>query len=411
MNASPASSAWSRRALSHAADITNASPGRGSATRAEAQAADYVQCQLASLGVQDIRQQPFLGLRSIWLFFALAFGLALAGHAAFWLLGRPAGWLTSLVVCLAVFGMSAFLLWRKLTFQDYPLRESLPHGPSQNVVAVLPPSGEIHHQVVLVAHLDSHRAVWGFASDLLLRLSLIIVPLAIYGVFIAPLLYLLADITHLPVFAYAAIPLALVHFLAWFTGATADLGPYSPGANDNASAVGTVLALAERLTKEPLAHTEIWLAFTGCEESGCDGMRVFLAENGERLKGAFFLDFELVGIGERLGYLQSEGILRRCSIPAEIEKLSQEIGQAFGGLQPLKAAAFGAFTENGLLLEKGFRSLCLMVFRKDSHLLPEWHRLTDRADRLQASALGLAHDFAWKLIQDLDLAFTKVGAD
>lgn len=399
-NVSPIS--WAQRALEHGVRITNASPGRGSATRAEAQAAETVNTQLAALGIGDIRQQSFRGLRSIWLFFSLAFGMALVGHAAFWLLRIPTGWLASLVVSLAAFGASAFLLWRKLTFRDYPLRESLPHGPSQNIIAVLPATGAIHQRVVLVAHLDSHRAVWGFASDFLLKVSRVIVPVAIYGVWVAPLLYLLAGVTQVMIFAYAGLFLGLVHFLGWFTGATADLGPYSPGANDNASAVGTLLALAERLQQEPLCHTETWLAFTGCEESGCDGMRVFLDEYEEELKEAFFLDFELVGIGERLGYLQSEGILHTQHIPASVEGLAQEVGQNFGGLQPLKAAAFGAFTENGLLLGRGFRSLCLLVLRKDSGLLPEWHRLTDTAEQLQPAALDLAHRFAWKLLQRLD---------
>jgi len=57
---------------------------------------------------------------------------------------------------------------RKTTFQDYPLRLSLPHGPSQNVIAVLPATAEAHRKVVLTAHLDSHRAVWLFATDPLL---------------------------------------------------------------------------------------------------------------------------------------------------------------------------------------------------------------------------------------------------
>jgi hypothetical protein len=395
-------SSWARTALSVAVEIANASPGRGSATQAEANAAETVRRQLVSLGIGDIQQQPFWGLRSIWLFFALAFGLSLVGHAAYWLLAGPAGWQVALPVSLAAFSLSAFLLWRKLTFQDYPLRQSLPHGESQNLAAVLPAAGEAKQKVVLVAHLDSHRAVWAFASDRLLKLGMLFMPLAIYGVLIAPLFYLLAQLTHRAVFAYAALPFALVHFIAWFTGVTADLGLYSPGANDNASAVGTVLALAGRLKQEPLMHTEVWLAFTGCEESGCDGLRAFLNEHGPALKDALFVDFELVGIGERLGYLQSEGMLRKRFIPPQVESLVQEVGQDFGGLFPLKAAAFGAFTENGVLLEKGFRSLCLMVLRKDSSLLPEWHRLTDRPDRLQVEALELAHRFAWALLQRLD---------
>ena len=313
----PVSSAsWAQRALRHASEVTNASPGRGSATRAEAQAAEYVRSQLASLGLADIRQQPFRGLRSIWLFFSLAFGMALVGHAAFWLLRAPTGWLAALVDHLFGFCHERLLAVAEADLSKIiPCKRACRMAPARISSPGCPLLANVQQQVVLVAHLDSHRAVWGFASDLLLRISRVIVPLAIYGVFAAPLLYLLAGLTQLVVFAYFGLLFALVHFLAWFTGATADLGPYSPGANDNASAVGTLLALAERLQQEPLPHTEVWLAFTGCEESGCDGMRVFLDEYGEKLKEAFFLDFELVGIGEKLGYLQSEGLLRRQRIP------------------------------------------------------------------------------------------------
>lgn len=46
----------------------------------------------------------------------------------------------------------------------------------------------------------------------------------------------------------------------------ADRTPFTAGANDNASAVGLVLTLAEALVKQPLQHTRVWLACTGCEE-------------------------------------------------------------------------------------------------------------------------------------------------
>ena len=47
----------------------------------------------------------------------------------------------------------------------------------------------------------------------------------------------------------------------------ADRTPFTAGANDNASAVGLVLTLAETLRTAPLQHTRVWLACTGCEEA------------------------------------------------------------------------------------------------------------------------------------------------
>jgi putative aminopeptidase FrvX len=194
----------------------------------------------------------------------------------------------------------------------------------------------------------------------------------------------------------------LVQFVGWFTGVTADLGPYSPGANDNASAVGSVLALAERLQQQPLQHTEVWLVFTGCEETGGDGLLHLLEVHGAELKEALFLDFELVGIGDRLVYLEREGLLHQRRIPPAVLERVQAVAEQ----QPIQAAGtahLGVFTENAILWERGYQSLCLMLQRPETDLLPEWHRLTDVPSQLQPGALDLAHNFAWELIRQYDV--------
>src|SRR4030065_506308 len=138
---------YAQRALAHTQTL--AGNPRGSATLAEKKAAEYSLAELKSMGVEDVKLEPFLGLRSIWLFIALAFGLALVGHAAFWLLREPAGDIPAMLITLLAFGLSGFLLWRKFTFRSYPFRKYLPHAVSQNVVAVIPPVGVVHRRVVL----------------------------------------------------------------------------------------------------------------------------------------------------------------------------------------------------------------------------------------------------------------------
>lgn len=397
----PKSISWGQRALEHATTITNASPGRGSATQAEAQAADYVRQQLEGLKIEGVRTQNFSGLRSIWLFLALAFGLALVGHAAFWLLRGVLGNFPASVVFLLTFGLSGYLLWRQFAFRSYPLGSLLPHGPSQNVIAIMQPRGEIKQRAVLVGHLDSHRAVFWFATDWLLKLFALSEPVAMFGVFIAPVLYLLAILTGWQVFAWVNLYLALNHFMGWFTGVTADLGPYSPGANDNAAAAGSLLALAERLRERPLEQTELWLAFTGCEESGCDGMVTLLQEHGEQLKDALFVDLELVGIGDQLVYVNEEGTLRPRHISTQVERLVSQAGQAYG-IRPFSLRRVGAFTENGTAWEHGFNSVCLMAQQSGVSLMPEWHRLSDVPSRLSPETLGRVNALVWDLLHRLD---------
>jgi hypothetical protein len=391
---------YAQRALAHAQTL--AKNPRGSATLAEQQAAEYTLAELKSMGVEDAKLEPFLGLRSIWLFLALAFGLALVGHAAFWLLRRPAGDYPALLITLLAFGLSGTLLWRKFTFRDYPLRNNLPHAPSQNVIAVIPPVGDVHRRVVFVGHLDSHRAVFWFTNNFLVTLFSILSMVTLYGVYLAFPVYFLAVLSQVQFFAWLGLALAIFHFLGWFTGITADLGRYSPGANDNASSVGTILALAERLRRQPLQNTEIWLAFTGCEESGCDGMLTLIKEHGNTLKEALFIDLEMVGIGDSLRYIHEEGNLRRHRIPKEVEVLIKEIGEPFG-IQAASTPPVGAFTEGGTLWEHGFKAVCLSAHYQGSLILPEWHRLTDTPNRLQVEALERIHTLVWALLQRLDL--------
>jgi len=398
-NVSPSPSLYAQSALSHAQKLA-ASP-RGSATAAEKQAADYVQAQLNSAGFQGVQVQPFTGERSIWLFVALAFGLALVGHAAYWLLCQPAGYGTALVISLAFFAFSGYLIWRKFTLEDYPLHRTLPHGASQNVIATIPPIGETQGQVVLVAHLDSHRAVFWFASDFMVRLFGYISIITIAGVYAAIPVYLLAALTPYRVFTWLGILLAAFHFLGWFTGITADLGRYSPGANDNASSVGTLLALADRLTAQPLQNTEICLAFTGCEESSGDGMLAFIKQRGVQLKQAVFIYFEMVGIGDGISYIREEGNLSRYTIPQELEAVLLEVGKGLA-LGPVSTPFVGASTECSILLKFGYKAACLVGYCHGSSFLPQWHRLTDTPDRLQVEALERIHLLAWDLLQRFD---------
>lgn len=390
---------WGQRALDHVKVITALSPGRGSATQGEARTAEYVRGQLVGLGMTDTHLQHFRGLRSIWFFLATACGFALIGHAAFWVLRVPLGTLPALVGSILAFTFGGFLMFRKMTFQEYPMRANLPHGPSQNVVTVIPPVGDVHRKVVLTAHLDSQRAVWLFAADPMVFFYFITSPLLFYGFLISSLFYGLSVLTHLSALAWIGLVLVVPHFLGWFTGITADLGPYSPGANDNASSVGTLLALAERLNQSPLEYTEVWLAFTGCEETGCDGMMAFLKEYGSQLKDALFVNLETMGIGERLAYLRSEGVLRPRRIQPRVEEFITHTAAELGiFIQPIHAAGLGAFTETGVVWEYGYEGVCFMMMREGSHWPPEWHRLTDQADRLEPQALERAHQLVWKLL-------------
>jgi hypothetical protein len=83
---------------------------------------------------------------------------------------------------------------------------------------------------------------------------------------------------------------------------------YSPGAHDNASGVGVLLAVAEHLAGQPPVRERVGFLFTGAEETGMHGAEALAPQwIGRRLA---VLNVDMVGAGERLHYVTGDGALR-----------------------------------------------------------------------------------------------------
>jgi Zn-dependent M28 family amino/carboxypeptidase len=91
-----------------------------------------------------------------------------------------------------------------------------------------------------------------------------------------------------------------------------------PGANDNLSAVGVLLAVAEELSRNSLKGVRVVLVSTGSEESLMEGMRGFARRHFPQLDPA---DTEIVCLecvgSPTLVVLEGEGMLRMRDYPAQ----------------------------------------------------------------------------------------------
>ncbi len=124
---------------------------------------------------------------------------------------------------------------------------------------------------------------------------------------------------------------------------------WSPGAHDNASGVGVLLALAEYYAAQPPARQRVGFAFTGAEETGLHGAEALAARPelaGQRLA---VLNLDMVGAGPVLRYVTQDGALRPRPTNTRLNDL---IRQADPGAQPisyvLRSGDYLPFLRRGL---------------------------------------------------------------
>jgi hypothetical protein len=182
-----------------------------------------------------------------------------------------------------------------------------------------------------------------------------------------------------------------------------DFTSEAPGANDNASGVGVILALAERLAREPLANTEIWLAFTGCEEVAAYGMVAFLDAHAAELgPEAVYIILDQIGLG-RLMILTSDGlIVKRKTHPQALE-LARKANDALPDLSVGDQVGI-AYTDAAVATKRGLIALTVDALPPPgSDSTAHWHQMSDTLEHVEPEALASAHGFTWQLLREIDL--------
>jgi len=385
-------------AAEHIHHLAAALGGRGSCTPAERQAAAYVAGQMRTLGLAEVRLEPFRGSPSTYRPFVLAFLAALLGTLLAWLFGGtwPLG-VAALLSALGAWGMLA-----ETEFAPNWMRFLLPRADSQNAVGILRPESAAQRRAVLCAHLDTHRTPVFYSSKTWNRLFAALVPGAFAGMVVAAVAYALGALLAWEAARWIGLAVAPLGIVALGLCLSADWTPFSPGANDNASGVAVALDLAGRLRAQPLHHTEVWLAFTGCEEVGAYGMAAFLdAHAGQLGKDAVYLALDLVGIG-RPTYLTADGlVLKRRTHPRALD-LARAAASALPDLAVRDRVGL-AYTDALVATKRGLVALTLCSL--PAHGADEtagWHQMSDTPESIEPGSLTAACAFAWQVLQEID---------
>jgi hypothetical protein len=366
---------------------------RGTGTSGESAAADYVAKRLSALGL-PVERQVFRAVASQNAF-PLAIDLVALLAFALYSIGRTLGRRLGAGLALS----TAPLLWQAIRTSDSPLRPLMPKVASRNVITSIEPRGELGQHAVLLAHLDTNRCRMAWQSHMVRSLE--------------PLTYLtLAMLSSLGLFHLAGALLGGPKWAKWasllpvgyvvgtiITLWKDDRAPYTPGAHDNAASVAVALEVGTRLTAQRLDRTQVWLAFTGAEETDHAGLYALLRQYPE-LRNAAFVGLEGLGSGE-LVYLTRQGVCAHYTPDPGLLALVEGVAARRPELGA-RAAEMTGEDEVGTLRRSGYRALCIAGRDPKSGTLPHWHRLDDTVETVSDEFLERAANLLVALLEAMD---------
>jgi Peptidase family M28 len=217
---------------------------------------------------------------------------------------------------------------------DFPpgkrlLRRALPRRTTYNVLCELGPA-DAERTVVVIAHHDAAHSGLVFHPQIphiANRLGLIertdTSPPLMAPVIGGPVLAALGALTGRRLLAKLGVFLGLGSAAAM---AEIGLRKVVPGANDNGSAVVSLLALAEQLVAEPPRSLRTILLSVGSEESFSEGIKAFGERHFPQMprESTFFICLESTG-SPHLLVLRGEGFLKMREYPPRSLALMDEL--------------------------------------------------------------------------------------
>jgi len=380
----------------HIQHLAEAIGPRGSTRRGEREAAQYVTQVLLDAGMKP-EVETFRSARSAYHPYVLFSGLYLVSELCYLYGGR---WGAVVAITLSLLGLLSILL--ELSFRSNPFRWLIPKGGSQNVWVTIEPQGKVRQKVVLLGHLDSHRTPLIFSSKRWLKFFGYLVPLGLGSSILLILLFGVSLINEDWIWQVISIPFASLYLIIFILMVQADLTPYSPGANDNASGVALVLDIAVKLNKTPLVHTEVWGVLTGCEEVACYGADTFLKSHLDDLDEAIWLTVDSVGTrhGDPTYTVSETFLLTTQSDPALVER-AQQIAQDHAELKVKPHSFRGAYSEGAIGGKYNLRVLSFGSTSRDGRV-PEWHRMTDVVEEIDMDVVERCERFTWEILKSID---------
>ena len=367
---------------------------RGPTREGERRAADYADAEFQKMGLRPV-MESFKSARSIFLPHLIgSLGMLIA-----FIIFPLGGTATAIIAAL----LSILVLVTELMelgFQNNLYRLILPKGGSQNVHAVIPPSGEHTGDLVIVGHLDSQRTPFIFRSPKHVKFYDNFVTVVFITFILQVVLYSLSVFFPWSWVWYATIPTAICSIILAAICIEADATPFTAGANDNATAAGMVLTLAQEFAKNPLEHTRVWAVCTGCEEVQHYGMIDFYRRHLGDLKNPKVLVFEMLGCAGP-AWLTREGIIVPFKADPGLVGIVEGLAKAHPEWGAYPAKISGGNSEMADAIRNKIPAIALFGMTREG-VAPYWHQRADTFDKMDVDVMERTWDFTRALIREID---------
>jgi Peptidase family M28 len=359
---------------------------RGSASPGERASAEWIAGRLREAGAAGVSLETFR--------YQGTYAGAHAVHVAAGLVAARRGGLAG--AALAAAALASLEL--EASGRTQWVRRLLPSSEGVNVVGRVPAAAEPRAILVVLAHHDAARtgvswdprlvALGGKPGRMSPRLGLVGAALALAG---AP-------------WRSARRVAAALLWVALASYADTATSPTVPGANDNATGVAAMLALAGRVAENPLRSVEVVLVAPGCEESGMGGTAAWLGSDplsGVDSRGLtpVVLSLDTLGSGTPI-VVEAEGTLFPHAYRDEDLDLA-DAGAARAGRAAPERWRVGAWTDAVLARFAGRRAISLLSVGPDG-IYPNWHLPTDTPDRVDFTCVETCARIAAGIAEELD---------
>lgn len=281
---------------------------------------------------------------------------------------------------------------------------------SHNVLGIIPASindeiGEPARRVILTAHIDTgrggilwHRTLMRSFRPLVLTVigSALLVPILL-------LAYTIDQVSGIWITSWVLMALLLVTSILMVESEWR--GAPLAGANDNASGVAALLAIASELNLRHLTHVETWILFTTGQEAGLVGMNRFLDENTFNPNDTYFINVDHVGSGH-IHFTRSEGLIQSHRSSAALTRMASQIASQNPEWNVTSEVHRLLATDQYAALRRGYQAVTIFAL-DDGGVPPHWHQTADTHDTVSIETVQVAADLVLSLIRQLDQDVTE----